>query len=426
MTVVLSPSYPLRNVKNTSLCILFFLLPVFANGESINFLYMAQAGYQPPDILERADEYYQKTGIRINVFFPEYEERYEKIVSSASTDEPLYDIALIDLIWVKDFVHKKYIDPLPSPMEVKVKKGIVPEIYSSFTYSNRLWSVPFHADFQLLYVNKYILKKAGYTAPPKTLEELVTMSEIIKKQGLLLFPIFDSWNKLEALVCEFTWLTGAFGGVLNGDKGRIVVDSPQALKALAYMIFLLKNGLVNPYSLQSDEMFSSEVFLSEDCAFTTNWTFLLEQARKTGLPVKDHWEAALIPVSGEIKGELRHSTASISGFEGLGVLSNSDKKEASWSFIEFLSSPEFQQRHLDYMSVWEDVWSTDVTAKSDPYIKLKEDQIKGVFNRPSAVNYKEISGIIQKWLYEALKGDTAPKEALHHAQKEIDEAVQVR
>lgn len=45
LTVVLSPSYPLRNVKNTSLCILFFLLPVFANGESINFLYMAQAGF---------------------------------------------------------------------------------------------------------------------------------------------------------------------------------------------------------------------------------------------------------------------------------------------------------------------------------------------------------------------------------------------
>ncbi len=403
---------------------LFLLLPVFVNSEAINFLYMAQSGYQPPDIIERAKEYYEKTGIRVNVFFPEYEERYEKIVSSASSGKPLYDIALIDLIWVKDFVHNRYIEPLPVKMEVNVKKGIVPEIYSSFAYSKRLWAVPFHADFQLLYINRYILKKGGYSEPPKTLKELVSMSEAIKKRGLLLFPIFDSWNKQEALVCEFTWLTGAFGGKLNRDNGRIVVDSPQSIKALTYMLSLLDKDLINPYSLQADEMFASEVFLSEDCAFTTNWTFLLEQARKTGLPVKDHWEAALIPVSGEFMGKNGSVTSSISGFEGLGVMANSEKKEAAWSFIDFLSSPEFQQEHLDYMSVWKKVWSTALTVKSDPYINLKEEQIRGVVNRPSAVNYKEISTIIQKWLYNALQGNTSPEDALHNAQKEIDEAEQ--
>ena len=385
---------------------------------------MAQAGYQPPDIVERAGEYYKKTGVRVNVFFPEYEDRYEKIVSSAVSRDPVYDVILIDLIWVTDFIKKKIIEPLPAQLENNVREGIVPEIYTSFIYGKKIWAVPFHADFQLLYVNSNILAEAGFNKPPATLEELVSMAEVVRNKNLLLYPIFDSWNRQEALVCEFTWLTGAYGGKLNSEDGRIVVNSHQSLKALEYMVFLLNNNLINPYSLQADEVFSSEVFLSEDCAFTTNWTFLLEQARKTGLPVKDHWEPALIPVSKYVLKQGKRRTASISGFEGLGVMTNSVNKDEAWSFIEFLSSPDFQQKHLDYMSVWKNVWYMKKTVENDPYIGLKEEQIKGVVNRPSAVNYKEISGIIQKWIYDALQGNTSPKDALANAQKEIDRAVE--
>lgn len=382
---------------------------------------MAQSGYQPPDILERAQEYYKNTGVEVNVFFPEYEERYGKITASAVSEKPEYDVILIDLVWVMDFIKNGYIDPLPERLASKVKEGMVPEIYSSFKYGNKIWAVPFQADFQLLYYNSRILEKAGFTAPPGTLEELVRMSEVIKSRELLLYPIFDSWNRQEVLVCEFAWLTGAFGGRLNGKDGRININTPQALEALNFMKGLLDKRLINPYSLHSDEIFSSEVFLSEDCVFTTNWTFLLEQARKTGLPVKDHWKAALIPVSETVKGRAAGNTASISGYEGLGVMSNSGNKDSAWAFIEFLSSPDFQQKHLDYMSVWKDVWSNSQTEKTDPYIKLKEQQIRGVVNRPVAVNYKKISGIIQNWIYKTLSGDISPDEALRTAQREIRE-----
>lgn len=74
-------------------------------------------------------------------------------------------------------------------------------------------------------------------------------------------------------------------------------------------------------------MFSSEVFLSEDCVFTTNWTFLTELARKSGLPIKDHWMPALIPVSNRSTHDSNSRTASISGYEGLGVLSVSRNKK---------------------------------------------------------------------------------------------------
>lgn len=73
------------------------------------------------------------------------------------------------------------------------------------------------------------------------------------------------------------------------------------------------------------------------------------------------------------------------------------------------------------MSVWKNVWSEDSTLKNDPNIRLKEVQITGVCNRPAAGNYKKISGIIQNWVYRALRMEVSPEQALENAQKEIDE-----
>lgn len=402
-----------------TLLLMFIILPLFST--EINFLYMAQSGYQPPDILERAAQFYQETGIKVHVSFPEYEERYDKIMNSMSGDPAVYDVILIDHIWIMDFIRKGYLVSLPDSLKKRIETGIVPEIYSVFKYHDKLWAFPFHADFQLLYVNKNILQKAGFTHPPSTLEEMVFMAEQVKEKGLITYPVFDSWNKQEVLVCEYTWLTGAFGGKLNDSTGKINLLTIPSKRAVTFMVGLLKKKLMNPYSLQADEMFSSEVFLSEDCVFTTNWTFLTELARKSGLPIKDHWMPALIPVSNRSTHDSNSRTASISGYEGLGVLSVSRNKKDAWAFIEFLSSPEFQEEHLDYMSVWKNVWSEDSTLKNDPNIRLKEVQITGVCNRPAAGNYKKISGIIQNWVYRALRMEVSPEQALENAQKEIDE-----
>lgn len=390
------------------------------SAEEISFLYMSQSGYQPLDILARANAFYRKTGIRVHAYFPQYKDRYGEIISSVTGKTSSYDVILIDLIWMMDFIQKGYLDPLPANLAKSVRTGIIPEIYSSFAYDNKLWAVPFHADFQLLYINKKLLSEAGFSTPPKTLEEMVLIAEKAKTKGILKYPIFDSWNRAEVLVCEYTWLTGAFGGTLTGKNGKIRLETEPALKALNFMVELLKKGLVNPYSLKADEIFSSEVFLSGDCLFSTNWTFLAELARKSLLPVKDFWQPALIPVSVTVSRRAKRQTASISGYEGLGVPVTSHDKKDAWAFIAFLSSPVFQQKHLDYMSVWEKVWSEKNTLRNDPYIRLKEKQIKGVCNRPVAENYTEISGIIQKWIYKALLMKISPKRALINAQREIE------
>ena len=391
-------------------------------GEEIRMLYMAQAGYQPSDIIARAVSFEELTGIKVNLSFVEYEDQYNLIIASSGEDRALYDIILVDLIWTADFAEKNIIDPVPDYLVGEVRKGIIPEIYTAFIYRDNLWAVPFLANFQLFYTNMDLLHRAGFHDPPSSLEEVVNMASTAKMKGVIKYPFFDSLRKQEALVCEYVWLAGAFGGSLVDKTGKIRLTTEPNLKALGFLIDLLNKGIMNPYSLNSEEVFASEVFLSGDCLFTTNWTFLTGLIKESPLPISTSGKASLIPVSMQTLPGIK-DTSTISGYQGLSVTSNSVQKRNAWEFISYLSSPEFQKMHLDEMSVWKEVWLAEATRIKDPDIDLKKKQIIGVYNRPIHPQYRKISSSLQTWLHQALLGKVTATEALHNAQTEIDQLI---
>jgi len=395
---------------------LILTLPLPA--EQITFLYMKQSGYDLGDIVERAESFHQKTGIRVNPVFVEYEDRYNLILESAARSIPDLDVILVDLIWVADFAEKGIIDALPPELDKQVRSGIVPQIYSAFNWHERLWAVPFHIDFQMLYTNMDDMKRIGAREPPRTLEDMVRMARRAKEAGVVKYPFFDSWRQQEVLTCEFTWLVGAFGGSLVDSAGRIDCDSPEALRALDFMVDLLGEGIASPYSLDSEENFVSEVFLAGDCMFTTNWSFLIRLLSKNDQPGVRDWRVSPIPVSRSAVGG--RTTSSICGFEGLTVLSGSAHKEASWRFAQYLASPDFQSRHLEFMPVWKEIWRREEAQREDPFLSIKQRQIAGLQYRPAHPRYRQISAILQHWISQTLHGQIPANEALREAQRQID------
>ncbi len=391
-------------------------------GEEIHMLYMAQSGYQPADIVNCANAFKKQTGITVSLQFAQYEDQYNLIQESSKLPEAKYDIILLDLIWTADFAERQIIIPIPKELEIHVKKGIIPEIYRAFYYEHKLWAVPFLANFQLFYTNMDLLHKAGFSKPPDTLEEAVQMAKAAKKRGIIKYPFFDSFKKQEALVCEYVWVVGAFGGNLTDSNNRIRLLNAPNIKALSFMVNLLKEGLMNPYSLKSEEVFAAEVFTMGDALFTTNWTFLSGLIKKSPYIISKCGRASLIPVA-QSQENNSVKTSTVSGFQGLSVTQNSKHKKSAWRFIQFLSSPAFQKKHLEEMSVWKTVWSDPNTMKKDPDINLKKKQILGVHNRPIHPKYRKISSVLQEWIYKALLGKIQPKEALLNAQKEINQII---
>ena len=157
--------------------------------ETLNVIYMAQAGYQPDDIRDMADLFEFLTDTKVNITFVKYDEQHEKIIASAVAPVATYDVILLDLIWTAEFASKKMVVPLDDRITADIRKDIAPAIMDAFVYDGKTWAMPFLANFQLFFYNIDMIKKAGFAGPPKTIEEMVDQMKAMKAKGIVIYTV---------------------------------------------------------------------------------------------------------------------------------------------------------------------------------------------------------------------------------------------
>lgn len=403
------------------LLLTFVLVSGAVMAETLNVLYMAQAGYQPEEVRQMADVFEEIAGVEVNITFVKYDEMHDKIVTSAAVPKGTYDVVLEDLIWTAEFAEYGFVEPIDDRVNERILDDIPKAILDAFRYDGKLWAMPYLANFQLFFYNEDMIKEAGFAGPPKTLEEMVEQMKVMKEKGIVEYPWVDSWNQKEGLVCEYVWLTGAFGGDTFDEDGNPIFNKGAGLKALKFMKMLLDEGLANPQSLTLNESMTKDVFIAGDAAFTTNWTFQYgamkdpEQSQ-----VVESGKMGLIPVAEDVLGKYQYDTASVSGFQGAAIMANSSKKDLAWKYIRFITSPVVQRGYLVEMPVWKSVQNSAYAQSNFPTIKVKSKEIASVHHRPRVPNYQEVSSILQRYIHQTLEGKYEPKEALDKAVEEIN------
>jgi len=389
--------------------------------EEINVIYMAQAAYQPDEIRDMADLFEELSGIKVNLEFVKYDEQHEKVVASAVAPIPTYDVFSLDLIWTAEFASRGFCVALDDYMSPAVKEDIAPAIMDAFVFEGKTWAMPFLANFQLFFYNIDMIKKAGFDAAPKTLEEMVEQMEVMKDKGIVKYPWTDSWNQKEGLTCEYVWLTGAFGGDTFDEEGKPIFNTGPGLKALEFMVMLLDKELASPKSLTNDEPAARDDFIAGNAAFTSNWTFQYGSMNDPSISkVVGAGKMGLLPVAKDVLGQYTYDTASVSGFQGAAILANSKNKEAAWKYVRFITSPIVQRAYLTEMPVWTSVQTSAYAKTMDPVMDVKAKQIASVHHRPKVPAYPEVSSILQRYIHSALTGKMEPKAALDKAKTEIE------
>ena len=389
--------------------------------EEINVIYMAQAAYQPDEVRDMADLFEELSGIKVNLEFVKYDEQHEKVVLSAVAPVPTYDVFSLDLIWTAEFASKGFCVALDDYITPEVRADIAPAIMDAFVFDGKTWAMPFLANFQLFFYNIDMIKQAGFTGPPKTLEEMVEQMKAMKAKGIVKYPWTDSWNQKEGLTCEYVWLTGAFGGDTFDEKGRPIFNTGPGLKALEFMVMLLDEGLANPKALTNDEPAARDDFIAGNAAFTSNWTFQYGSMNDPAVSkVVGAGKMGLLPVSKDVLGKYPYDSASVSGFQGAAILANSKNKEAAWKYLRYITSPIVQRAYLTEMPVWTSVQTSAYAMTMDPVIDIKAKEIASVHHRPKVPPYPEVSSILQRYIHLALEGKMKPKAALDKAKAEIE------
>lgn len=374
---------------------------------------MNQAGYSPKEMRTIVKEFEEKTNSKVKITYAPYEDMHKNILKSAVSKTPIYDVVLEDLIWTAEFAEKGYVMSIDDRLTKEMNSDISSAILDAFRYNDKLWAMPFVVNFQVFFYNDEILKKAGIENYPTTIEEMTKQMKIIKEKKLVEYPWSDSWNEAEGLVCEYVWLTAAFGGDTFDKNSKAIFNEGGGLKALEYMKMLLDEGLANPKSLDMNEDMTRDSFVKGETVFNSNWPYqyVKMQENKIG-------KMATLPVSESVKD--KYDTVTVSGYQGIAIMNNSKNKDLAWEYVKFVTSPEIQKRNTNELPIWNTLLKGEEIKNNIDNIDTRAKALSHSHHRPRVPEYTKISKIMQFYIHKALKGELEPKDALDKAVAEIN------
>ena len=285
-----------------------------------------------------------------------------------------------------------------------------------------------------MYVNTTILKKCGLTVP-KTYDELKAQVPILKGYGYetVLMANMDDWV-MES--CLFSMVAGRFGGkdwandIMNG---KAKFTDPKFLKAVKFIETLYNDGVVSKTTLSTSYGDVTGLFASGKGAYLIDgdWrsgAFITDISTGQALISKEDQKNIEMILFPEIPGEVAHKTNS--GVVGVGygmsakIKKGSEKEEAAWELIKWLSGPYCQQRRLDTGAAFPSlVKGIDFGHMSDP---LSVTRAK-FYELPTAttpvfdgVFDASINSVFNADLQQLGLGKTTPEQVCSETQKAFD------
>src|SRR5690606_18580276 len=171
---------------------------------------------------------------------------------------------------------------------------------------------------------------------PRSLEEMAALAARAT-EGSDAPPYGIVWQgaRYEGLVTVFVEYLGAFGGRITDDAGRVVVDSPQAVRALTFMRDQIHDSGIAPVDVLTwHEEEVRFAFQNGRAALMRNWPYAYSLLNGNESRVAGRF--AIAPLPAAAGGD---PTAALGGAQ-LAINRHSDEPDASWAFVAYLTAPE--------------------------------------------------------------------------------------
>ncbi|HYY46513.1 MAG TPA: extracellular solute-binding protein [Candidatus Angelobacter sp.] len=381
----------------------------------IRALLFDQVGYDPTLLQKLANRFrsLHDDKVFVSIETAHYRELYESILAAGLSKPAPYDVVALDQVWVPEFASRKQLLSLTDQIPDDARSDLMPSLLDAFSYKGINWAMPHVLNVQSLYYNKNQLKSAGFNTPPKTLEDWHAQMTALRSR---LTPYTDSWAQDEGLVSDFVRITAEFGGDLFDVNGKPLLQGQPALRAAAFMRQLIDEHLVRAEIAASNEPDAMRAFLSGGVAFTTNWNFVWGAMNDPAYS-QIIGQGAVAPVPAA--GATGKPAASVSGFLGLGVLSNSAHADLAVAWLRYLTSPEVQGQQTGELPMWTSLQNSSAFRKANPQIDVFLTNLANAQPRPKLVHYVEASSVLQRHLHDLVLGTATPSAAMSDAQSEL-------
>ena len=319
------------------------------------------------------------------------------------------DVFYADVIWTAEFESQKWIFDMSPYVESK-KGDLIEATLDTVTYDGKIWGMPQQTDAAFLYYRTDQVDSVPATW--QEVYEVAGQNDGIVYQGA----------PYEGLTCDFLEIAYAAGGeILSEDGTEAVIDSPENLEALQFMVDGVKDGVAANGVTTYMEEESRRYFESGRATFMRNWPYAYALGAKKGTKVSGKFDVAPFP---EFEGA---GKAAILGGHNNVISVFSDNPGAALKLVDFLSSEEEQItmfRDYSLAPVVAAAYDDQGVQKKYKFAADLRDSVAQARSRPVSPVYPQISQAIYKNVNEALAGRVSPEEALKNAQSQMQSALE--
>jgi multiple sugar transport system substrate-binding protein len=263
---------------------------------------------------------------------------------------------------------------------------------------------------------------------PQTLEELVTDAERAKAQrGGPRYGLVSQGARYEGLITGFVEYLGAFGGRIIDDSGEVVVNRPEAVRALEFMRDELYKWNVVPLDVLTwHEEEARFAFQNANSVFMRNWPYAVgAMSDTTQSKVIGKFAVSPMPKSGTAPNG--HSTAALGGAQ-LAINAYTEFPDAAYKLIAYLTAPEQMLERAQAVGQYptRSGLYDDARLRAAINIPLENARraIESATPRPVTPIYNELSEILQIQVSRALVRQAEPRQALDEAAARINALIE--
>ena len=362
------------------------------------------------------DEFTRTTGIRVDLI-PAWGTSAEQLTQisqllSQHSDPP--DVYLIDVVW-PGTLGADLLDL--APYADGAARSHLPALLQNDTVERRLVALPFYVNIGVLYYRTDLLKKYGYRNPPRTWDELESMSRRIQS-GERAAGNPDFWGYVwqggayEGLTCNaLEWQESYGGGNIIEPAGTISVNNRGAMEAMKKAAGWV--GTISPKSVLSyTESDSLAAFSAGNAAFLRHWSGALSASRAGDMPIRGRFDATLLPAGPHGRAQ------AMGGFQFAVSRHTAHPKEAA-QLVAYLTDATVQLRRAisgGYLPSIPQLYQDPGLRQALP-IAAKLGNFGGPVwvARPSTLagnRYREVSEAYYQAVHRILSSQTSPEDGL--------------
>ena len=373
--------------------------------------------------LANVKKFTEKIGVEVRVDHESWEDVRPKaavaantgsgpdIVLSTNDDANLYPDKLLDVTDLCDYLGKKY-------------GGWFPAAETYLRPDGKKWiGVPLGASGSVMVYRESHVKAAGFDKFPRTTDDYLKLCRALKEKGT---PAGMALGHATGDSGWTQWLMWAFGGQLVDKNNKVIIDSPETIKALEYAKELY--ATFAPGTLSWLDPNNNKAFLDGQISCTNN-----------GISVYYACKNSQDPKLKEMAADIQHSPMPIGPvgvpteyhlFFNQMIFKYTKYPKAAKAFLAFMMEQEqfgpWMQASFGYVAHPLRAYESNAVWTSDPKAMAYRDCVKNM--RPAGyagkLGYASAGAladfIVQDMVAEAASGSKSAKDAAANAQKRAE------